>query len=139
MQAPLYDEVHGLALDIVNASARDDEEEGAIAYAQLKALCDSNDGGEYDHPLQWEALGDFSHDHVEANAAYDKGLKCAQRLGLVEYIASIKFAKAESYNEEGYSAEALELANDALADAELAAETELLSAIKGFLTELGNT
>lgn len=139
MQVPLYDEVHGLALDIVNASARGDEEEGAIAYAQLKELCDNNDGCDNDHPLQWEALGDFSHDHVEAIAAYDKGLKCAQRLGLLEYIASIKLAMAESYSEVGNSAEAFVLANDAMADAEHAAESELQAAIKDFLNEHGNT
>ena len=139
MQSPLYDDVHGLAIDIVNASARGDEDECAAAYAQLKVLCDRNDGGDFDHPLQWEALGDFSHDHIAAIAAYDKGLKCARRLGLLQYVASIKFAMAESYHDEGYSAEAFALANEAMADAEHTTDAELPAAIKGFLHELGNT
>jgi hypothetical protein len=102
----------------------------------LKELCALNEGGELDHPLQWEALGDFSESHVDALAAYEKGLQCAARLRLPEYKASIKFAMAESYFGEGNVAEARRLIREARTDAKGSADDELKAAIKEFLAEL---
>lgn len=72
----------------------------AEAYDILRTLCETNEGGNSDHPLQWEALGDFSENHIVALNAYKKGLSCSEKLGLSEYSASIIFAMAESYKEE---------------------------------------
>lgn len=48
MTAPLYEVIHSLALKIVDASARNDENSGAEAYAVLKELCESNEGTKLD-------------------------------------------------------------------------------------------
>lgn len=139
MRPPLYKKVHDLALDIVNASAEADEGRESEAFAALKGLCESNDGGDLDHPLQWEALGDFSESHADAMAAYEKGLQCAARLRLPEYKASIRFAMAESLHGEGDIAEARRLAREARTDAKGSVDDELKGAIKLFLAEIDKT
>jgi len=138
MQAPLYDEVNELAIDIVNASSSDDEESAVEAYTKLKDLCDSHDGGRLDHPLQWEALGDFSDSLEAAISAYEKGLACASRLSLPEYAASIKFAIAESHYEQDNLSDARRFAREAKAEADNTDDGELQAAISDFLNELGN-
>jgi hypothetical protein len=137
MRPPLYDAVHDLALGIVNASARDDETRRAELYAELKNLCLRSESGELNHPLQWEALGDFSDNAEDAHAAYAKGLECATRLNLGEYIASIKFAMAERHHDEGNTAEARKLALQARTDAKGTDDDQLKAAIKEFLAEIG--
>lgn len=137
MIAPLYDEVHGLALDIVNASAAENDHTGSKAYDALKKLCESHEGGELDHPLQWEALGDFSENHEEAIQAYRKGLYCSSNLDLKEYSASIKFAMAESYFDQHDLTEAQKLATEA--SCEVSKDKELKAAINEFLSGINST
>lgn len=137
MQAPLYDAVLELAEAIVSASADADEARGVEAYAALKSLCELNEGGELDHPLQWEALGDFAESHAAAMKAYETGLQCAARLNLAEYAASIKFAMAEGHHDEGNVDEARRLAREARLDARRSDDKDLKAAIKQFLFEIG--
>lgn len=132
MRAPLHDKVLGLALDIVDASQTGHEAAGAKAYAKLKHLCERNAGTERDHPLQWEALGDFAESHDDSIAAYGRGLDCATRLRLADYAASIRFAIAEIHRERGDATVAAELARAAQATA----TGELKIAIERFLQEL---
>lgn len=139
MVAPLYDIVHGLALDMANASASGNEQTGSDAYDVLKELCKNEEGGELDHPLQWEALGDFSENHEEALRAYKKGLSCASKLDLPEYSASIKFALAESYFEQNDLDKAQELATEASSEADSTNDNELKVAINELLNELRHT
>ncbi len=60
MTPPLYDEVLELSLVLANASTASDSEEEWKAYNKLKALCESNRGTNNNHPIQWEALADFT-------------------------------------------------------------------------------
>ena len=139
MIAPLYDAVHELALDIANASASENDQAGSDAYDALKELCQSQEGSELDHPLQWEALGDFSESHEEALDAYQKGLSCSSKLDLPEYSASIKFAMAESYFEQKNLTKAQQLASEASAEAASTDDNELKAAINEFLNEVSHT
>jgi hypothetical protein len=134
MQPPLYEVIHGLALDITNAVAIEDDDLAAEAYSLLKELCEGQEGTALDHPLQWEALGDFSEGHEEAMQAYNKGLNCSKRLGLSEYSASTKFAMAESYFEQSDISEAQRLALEVRA--EINNDNELTEAVNEFLNEI---
>jgi hypothetical protein len=138
MRAPLYDDIHSLAINIVNASENGNEEKEVEAYDILRNLCDINEGGNYDHPLQWEALGDFSDNHIAAIDAYKKGLSCSQHLGLTEYSASINFAMAESYKGENDFIEAHKLALESLKLANTTKDKELKQAINDFIKEFDN-
>lgn len=139
MIAPLYDAVHELALDIANASASEDDQAGSDAYDALKELCQNQEGSELDHPLQWEALGDFSESHKKALQAYQKGLSCSSKLDLPEYSASIKFAMAESYFEQENLSKAQQLASEASAETASIDDKELKVAINEFLNEVSHT
>lgn len=139
MTAPLYNIVHNLAQNIVNASTADDNQAGFEAYNVLKALCEKHEGGELDHPLQWEALGDFSESHEEALQAYQKGLICSLKLNLAEYSASIKYAMAEIYYEQENFSKAQQFAAEANTDAANIANMDLKTAISEFLSEIHNT
>ncbi|WP_101757332.1 hypothetical protein [Oceanicoccus sp. KOV_DT_Chl] len=139
MVAPLYDVVHGLALDIANASAAENDQADSEAYDALKELCQSHEGSDLDHPLQWEALGDFSESHEEALQAYQQGLICSTKLALPEYSASIKFAMAESYLEQKNTSKAQQLATEANTEAARTNDNELKVAINEFLNEISHT
>lgn len=139
MIAPLYDVVHGIALDIANASATGDDQAGSEAYDVLKELCQCKEGSDLDHPLQWEALGDFSENHEEALQAYQKGLICSSKLGLSEYSASIKFSMAESYFEKKHTNKAQQLASEASIEAAGINDNELKVAISEFLVKVNHT
>lgn len=139
MNAPLFKEIQDLSLSIVNASENNNGEHGTEAYSTLKKLCDENENSDFNHPLQWEALGDFSENHMDALTAYEKGLRCAEKLGLAEYTASIKFAMAECYREQNNGSKAYALANEARTIAETLHDDELLMAINELLNEVGNT
>lgn len=136
MKTPLHDIVHKLALDIINASATDDIQAGADAYEALSQLCHDQEGTELDHPLQWEALGDFSDKPESAMQAYEKGLACAEKLALSEYLASIRFAMAESCYAQNDLAKARELAIQANTDAATTQDQELKTAISEWLNEI---
>lgn len=64
--------VHELALNMVNSSAAGDEQSVSEAYSVLKDPCLTEEGDDLDHPLQWEALGDFSGSHSETLGVYQK-------------------------------------------------------------------
>jgi len=136
MNAALYDIIHSLALDITNASATENDQAGLDAYDTLKKLCHDQESSDLDHPLQWEALGDFSEDHLEANEAYQKGLNCAIKLALPEYCASLKLAMAERFFEQQMLPEAQRLALEASSDAENIDDDILKQAIKALLNDI---
>lgn len=139
MRPPIYDEVHNLALAIVNASELDDDDLGAVAYKTLIDLCITHENTELNHPLQWEALGDFSESHNEAIQAYEKGLNCSNKLGLSEYSASIKLAMAESYFDQQNLVEAQRLALEANIEASVINNIELKASINEFLNMVRHT
>jgi hypothetical protein len=120
----------------VNASASENYQAGSVAYEALKELCQNEEGTDLDHPLQWEALGDFSENHVDAQQAYQKGLICAERLDLIEYVASIKLAMAESFFEQSNLSEAKRFAEQAELEAVKINKQELVVAISEFLNEI---
>ena len=135
MKSPLYDSVNRLAIEIVNASAAEDEKTLEKGYDELRKLCFKNENTEKDHPLQWEALGDFSASNTDSIASYEKGLIAARNLHLPEYEASILFAMAEANLDEGDLHSAVQFASEASQISHK--DTELAEVIYGFVKELG--
>ena len=114
MKAPLYNEVHILATAIANASAAEDFDAAEELYNVLWDLCLDNENKPSNHPLQWEALGDFSSETDKAIDAYQKGLAAAKAIALPEYEASLLFAMAELNAEESQLEVARKLIQQAL-------------------------
>src|SRR5690606_4098547 len=97
MKPSLYDAVHELVLDIVNASSVSDRKLIWSSYQKLAQVCEENEFNDNNHPFQWETLADFTSDRVVALEIYCKALAYANEKGLSEYIASICFAISETY------------------------------------------
>jgi tetratricopeptide (TPR) repeat protein len=133
MNTELYEEVHRLSVSIVNASEKGLQDLESEAYSELERLCNRFEKSDSNHPIQWEALGDFAMNHEQALSAYRKGLACSEKLGLVEYQASILFAMAECYLDQGSIDQAAQFALLAQQHAEEIDDQELKSAIGDFL------
>ena len=133
MRPPLYDEVHQLSIDVVNASASEDRSLEWEAYNKLETLCVLNKNSEKDHPIQWEALADFTRNADQALLVYQKALQCSILLGLNEYSASINLSMAERYLESKNVELALELAHRASELAKTTNNLELRKKISDFL------
>ncbi|WP_444912958.1 hypothetical protein [Microbulbifer sp. PAAF003] len=136
MITPLYDDVHGLALEIVNKSASGDKAGCQDSLNSLERLCAKYAGGELDHPLQWEALGDFSESCEDAIQAYTQGLNCSIKLDLPLYSASIALEMAERFLMLNKQDEALEFSHKARIYCVSAEDYELQESINNFLRNL---
>lgn len=140
MNSDLYEEVRALAEDYVEASSQANTKMQWDIYNSLLLLCEENKITEKNHPLQWEALADFTSDDSKAIEIYEKALNPAKQLGLDEYIASIYLAMAERYLATGKHGKASECATLADNAAKQTANLELRKEISEFLlNELANT
>ena len=113
MKAPLYDEILNICQQIANASANNNDDERKTACKALQKLCATNQGTPKDHPLQWEALGDFTEEGDLAMDIYDIALTTADTLKLPTFTASIYLAMAQRHQEFDESSKALEYAKQA--------------------------
>lgn len=132
----LYDQVHQLSLDIVNASLESDTRLEWEYYQQLKQLCEKHENTNHNHPLQWEALADFTVDHTQALALYEKALNIAERLNLTDYSVSIYLSLAQVHEHNGAIPIALEYATKAESLAKNITDIELKREVSDFLLSL---
>ena len=66
-KSPLFDYLQQRSIDLINASEQGDETESKTLHKALYKLCHENHEHVNDHPLQWEALGDFATDYDMAS------------------------------------------------------------------------
>ncbi|MBL4911076.1 MAG: hypothetical protein JKX78_13810 [Alteromonadaceae bacterium] len=136
MKAPLYDEILTICQLMAQASAADDEKASELAHQSLQKLCQTNQGTPKDHPLQWEALADFTHDGDQALDIYQLALNSAEKLNLVDAKASIFLAMAQRYHEFEEKDKTVEFsnkANDLIAEIK---NDELKDEISSFINSL---
>lgn len=138
MKAPLYNDILEICQNIANASAKDDDDARKSACADLQKLCATNQNSPKDHPLQWEALADFTDDGDQAMDIYQIGLAIAEKLTLETFIASIYLAMAQRQQEFEESTKALEYATMASKAAQNIDSEELKQEIQAFLSALTN-
>lgn len=136
MKAPLFDDILNVSQAIADASAKDDDTAREIHYQTLIKLCATNEDTPRDHPLQWEALADFTLDADQAIDIYQKGLDCANKLDLNNAKASIYLSMAQRYKEIDDDSNALDSINQANALIEVITIEELKSEIIEFLNAL---
>ena len=138
MKAPLYNEILEICQNIANASEKDDDDARNSACVELQKLCATNQNSPKDHPLQWEALADFTDDGDQAMDIYQIALSTAEKLKLNTFIASVYLAMAQRQQEFEESTKALEYANMANAAAMDISSAELKQEIQEFLSTLTN-
>ena len=89
-----------------------------------------------DHPLQWEALADFTEEGDLAMDIYDIGLTTADKLNLPTFTASIYLAMAQRQQEFDNTDKAIEYAKKADIVSQNIDNEELEQEIKAFLASL---
>jgi len=136
MKAPLYNEILEICQVIADASANDNDEARNEACKNLQKLCAVHQDSPKDHPLQWEALADFTEDGDLAMDIYEIGLAVADKLKLSEFTASIYLAMAQRQQEFDESEKTLEFANKSAIASELITSEELKQEIKDFIASL---
>ena len=136
MKAPLYDEILDICQQIANASAQEDDAARQQACGSLQKLCATNQNSPKDHPLQWEALGDFTEDGELAMDIYEIGLATAEKLQLTTFTASIFLAMAQRQQEFEMLEKAAEFAQKAKIASKDIASDELKQEINDFIANL---
>ena len=138
MKAPLYNEILDICQNIANASTNDDDNARNSACADLQKLCATNQNSPKDHPLQWEALADFTDDLALAVTIYEQALVKAEAINSKDFRSSIGFSVAALKVELGDEAGAIEhlekakISCNKIVDKELKAEIhDLLEELKG--------
>ncbi|NQY89744.1 MAG: hypothetical protein HRT51_18770 [Colwellia sp.] len=138
MKAPLYNEILDICQNIANASAKDNDEARTSACNDLQKLCATNQNSPKDHPLQWEALADFTEDGEQAMDIYQIALAIAEQLKLETFTASVYLAMAQRQQEFEESSKALAYANLANTAAQNINSEELKQEVQEFLSALTN-
>lgn len=136
MKAPLYDEILIICQQIANASAQGDDDSRNNACNSLQKLCATNQDSPKDHPLQWEALGDFTEDGDLAMDIYEIGLNTANKLKLPTFNASIYLAMAQRQHEFEEIEKAIEYAKQAEVYCENIEDNELKEEVRTFLANI---
>ena len=88
MKAPLYDDILTICQEISSASTANDDDLRLAGCKKLQVLCATNQNSPKDHPLQWEALADFTEDGDQAMDIYEIALATADKLALPVFTAS---------------------------------------------------
>ncbi|MGB1262425.1 MAG: tetratricopeptide repeat protein [Cognaticolwellia sp.] len=137
MNTKIYQHVHALAKDLMQAAVRKNQVKFDEYYQELQQLCHDNEDSDRDHPVQWETLADFTDDYALAISIYQKALVKAQAINNKDYLSSIAFAIASLQAEMGDTSSAIEhleqakINSNKIADKDLKAEIdELLQALK---------
>ena len=138
MKAPLYDEILNICQQIASASAEGNDEVRNEVCKNLQKLCATNQNTPKDHPLQWEALADFTDDGDQAMDIYHIDLVMAEKLKLDTFITSVYLAMAQRQQEFEDNTKALEYANMASTTAQNISSEELKQEVQDFLSTLTN-
>jgi hypothetical protein len=136
MKAPLYADILAICQEIANASNTDNDELRLASCKKLQILCATNQGSPKDHPLQWEALADFTEDGEQAMDIYDVALATAEKLALPVFTASAYLAMALRQVEFEEKEQALIFANKANDVAQSIESEELKTEITELLSQL---
>ncbi len=119
----------------MSAAEREDVERFNALYDDLESICIEHDGSKKDHPMQWEALADFTEEFEDAIELYEKALELAKAQREFEYQASILFSMARVWVELEKPDAAREAAQASLDAANKAQDEDLLQEVQQWLDE----
>lgn len=136
MKAPLYADILAICQEIANASNTENDELRLASCKKLQVLCATNQDSPKDHPLQWEALADFTDDGEQAMDIYEVALATAEKLALPVFTASAYLAMALRQVEFEEKEQALVFANKANEAAQTIESEELKTEIAELLSQL---
>lgn len=132
----IYRAIYNLAEELLEADSKEDQARFDQLYAELKAICEDNEGTDKDHPEQWETLADFTADLDQALVIYDKALAKATAINSKDHLSSIAFSMAELQLEMGEKEAAIESLKNAKVAANKIEDKEFKQEIDALLEEL---
>ena len=136
MNTKIYQHVHALAKDLMQASVRKNQANFDEYYRELQQICDDNEDSDKDHPVQWETLADFTDDLALAITIYEKALVKAQAINSKDFLSSIAFAIASLQVELGDKKSAIAHLENAKINSNKIADKDLKAEISELLEEL---
>ena len=136
MNTKIYQHVHALAKDLMQASVRKNQANFDEYYRELQQVCDDNEDSDKDHPVQWETLADFTDDLALAITIYEKALVKAQAINSKDFLSSIAFAIASLQVELGDKKSAIAHLENAKINSNKIADKDLKAEISELLEEL---
>lgn len=139
MNTKIYKHVHSLAKDIMQAVHRKNQIRFDECYAELKKVCEDNEGTDKDHPVQWETLADFTDDFDLAISIYEKALVKAEAINSKDFLSSVAFAIASLQVELGDKESAIEHLENAKINSNKIADKDLKVEIDEMLETLKNS
>jgi hypothetical protein len=136
MKDTLYNDILIIYQEIADASTADNDELRLASCKKLQVLCATNQGSPKDHPLQWEALADFTEDGEQAMDIYEVALATAEKLALPTFTASAYLSMAQRQVEFEEKEQALIFATNANDAAKNIESEELKAEITELLAQL---
>jgi len=136
MNTKIYKAVFALANDLMSCANKKNQTGFDEHYAQLKKICEDNENTDKDHPVQWEALADFTDDVELAIAIYHKALLKAEAINSKDYLSSIGYSTACLQVEFGDTTGAIASLEKAKINSNKIIDKELKAEIHDLLKEL---
>ena len=136
MNTKIYQHVHALAKDLMQAAVRKNQAKFDEYYQELQQVCRDNEDTDKDHPVQWETLADFTDDYALAISIYQKALSKAEAINSKDFLSSIAFAIASLQAEMGDTASAINYLEQAKINSNKIADKDLKAEITELLQEL---
>jgi len=136
MNTKIYQSVHKLAENLLEAAQRNDNKQFSLLYGQLEKICVTNDNTKKDHPVQWETLADFTEELEDALTIYAKALAKSVAIDSKDHMASIGFSMASLQIELGLTEVARKSLQEAKASASNISDLELKQEINDLLGSL---
>lgn len=136
LNTKIYKSVHSVSEKLMKAANKKDAAAFDLLYSELKAICIENDNTDKDHPVQWEALADFTDDLECALEGYEIALKKATALNSKDYMSSIAFSMARLQVELNQTQAAIQSLQNAKISANKIVDKELKQEIEDLLHSL---
>ncbi len=136
MSETLSQLVFKVAEQLLEAANREDAKAFGEGYELLKRLCEESETEPANHPLQWEALADFTEDYTQARQYYEKSYALAETIDAVEHLASVSLALALLSEDEGDIEQAYMLAKRAAGHAADISDQDLKDEIQVLVKHL---
>ena len=132
----IYKALYNLSEKLMAAAEQEDRALFETLYAELNAICTTNENTDKDHPEQWETLADFTEELDEALPIYEKALAKAIELNSKDHLSSIAFSMAKVELELGQTEDAIKHLQDAKVSANKIEDNELKAEIHDLLESL---
>ena len=139
MNTKIYKSVLEHTANLLGAVQQKNQSRFDQYYAELKQLCETHEGTDKDHPVQWETLGDFTDDLALAVTIYDQALAKAEAINDKDYRSSIGYSIAVLKVELGDKSGAIKHLEKAKISCNKIIDKELKAEIHDLLTELTST